>query len=254
MSRRIFLKNHKSLFGTFFATQNAALSCESHDSYMLSGTFPIWAKGKLFTRSKDKKCGGMPKRQQQIHDRTGCCRQEELVVCVGGASGQISTVGWGTPNGEPCARTSTIFATPAVQARQLTIHAGASVAVGAQRISSPYRSQVRSYADYVVKVPHMADSISEGSLKQWNKKVGDFVALDEEIATIETDKVPPRRRSPRRKLPRRRSLRRRSRRRSLRRRPPRRPHQNPLPLPLLSPPPSPPLPPPPSAVRSAASR
>ncbi|KAG0287700.1 2-oxoglutarate dehydrogenase complex E2 component, partial [Linnemannia gamsii] len=43
--------------------------------------------------------------------------------------------------------------------------------------------------DYVVKVPHMADSISEGSLKQWNKKVGDFVALDEEIATIETDKV-----------------------------------------------------------------
>ncbi|KAF9368247.1 2-oxoglutarate dehydrogenase complex E2 component, partial [Podila verticillata] len=54
---------------------------------------------------------------------------------------------------------------------------------------SPYRSQVRSYADYVVKVPHMADSISEGSLKQWNKKVGDFVALDEEIATIETDKV-----------------------------------------------------------------
>lgn len=31
-------------------------------------------------------------------------------------------------------RTSTIFTTPAVQARQLTIHAGASVAVGAQRI------------------------------------------------------------------------------------------------------------------------
>ncbi|KAG0345864.1 2-oxoglutarate dehydrogenase complex E2 component, partial [Podila minutissima] len=86
------------------------------------------------------------------------------------------------------ARTSTVFTTPA-QARQLTIHASASVAVGAQRISSPYRSQVRSYADYVVKVPHMADSISEGSLKQWNKKVGDYVALDEEIATIETDKV-----------------------------------------------------------------
>ncbi|KAG0010302.1 2-oxoglutarate dehydrogenase complex E2 component, partial [Podila clonocystis] len=86
------------------------------------------------------------------------------------------------------ARTSTVFTTP-VQARQLTIHAGASVTVGAQRISSPYRSQVRSYADYVVKVPHMADSISEGSLKQWNKKVGDFVALDEEITTIETDKV-----------------------------------------------------------------
>lgn len=40
-----------------------------------------------------------------------------------------------------------------------------------------------------VKVPQMAESISEGTLKQWQKKVGDFVKQDEEIATIETDKV-----------------------------------------------------------------
>ncbi|KAF9095197.1 2-oxoglutarate dehydrogenase complex E2 component [Mortierella sp. AD031] len=85
---------------------------------------------------------------------------------------------------------TTLFSVPAVQARrQLTINAAAATAVATQRLSSPYRTQVRYYADYVVKVPHMADSISEGSLKQWNKKVGDFVALDEEIATIETDKV-----------------------------------------------------------------
>ncbi|KAF8943234.1 2-oxoglutarate dehydrogenase complex E2 component [Haplosporangium gracile] len=85
---------------------------------------------------------------------------------------------------------TTLFSTPAVQARRhLTINAAAASAVATQRLSSPYRTQVRHYADYVVKVPHMADSISEGSLKQWNKKVGDFVALDEEIATIETDKV-----------------------------------------------------------------
>lgn len=41
----------------------------------------------------------------------------------------------------------------------------------------------------VVKVPQMAESITEGTLKQWNKKVGDFVNADEEVATIETDKV-----------------------------------------------------------------
>ncbi|MCJ1330971.1 2-oxoglutarate dehydrogenase complex E2 component [Thelotrema lepadinum] len=35
----------------------------------------------------------------------------------------------------------------------------------------------------------MAESISEGTLKQWSKQVGDFVEQDEEIATIETDKV-----------------------------------------------------------------
>ncbi|KAK4182754.1 putative dihydrolipoyllysine-residue succinyltransferase [Podospora australis] len=48
---------------------------------------------------------------------------------------------------------------------------------------------VRNYADIKVKVPQMAESISEGTLKQWNKAVGDFVEQDEEIATIETDKI-----------------------------------------------------------------
>ncbi|KAK4139137.1 uncharacterized protein C8A04DRAFT_33402 [Dichotomopilus funicola] len=48
---------------------------------------------------------------------------------------------------------------------------------------------VRTYADKIVKVPTMAESISEGTLKQWNKSIGDFVEQDEEIATIETDKI-----------------------------------------------------------------
>lgn len=49
--------------------------------------------------------------------------------------------------------------------------------------------QVRTYADTIVKVPAMAESISEGTLKQWNKQIGDYVEQDEEIATIETDKI-----------------------------------------------------------------
>lgn len=49
--------------------------------------------------------------------------------------------------------------------------------------------QTRYYADTIIKVPQMAESISEGTLKQWQKKVGDFVQQDEEIATIETDKI-----------------------------------------------------------------
>lgn len=35
----------------------------------------------------------------------------------------------------------------------------------------------------------MAESISEGTLKQFSKQVGDYVEQDEEIATIETDKI-----------------------------------------------------------------
>ncbi|GAA5806338.1 dihydrolipoyllysine-residue succinyltransferase E2 component [Helicostylum pulchrum] len=52
-----------------------------------------------------------------------------------------------------------------------------------------FMNQIRTYADKVVKVPQMAESISEGTLKQWVKQVGDFVQQDEEIATIETDKI-----------------------------------------------------------------
>ncbi|CZT42412.1 probable dihydrolipoamide S-succinyltransferase precursor [Rhynchosporium secalis] len=49
--------------------------------------------------------------------------------------------------------------------------------------------QFRTYADKIVKVPEMAESISEGTLKQWSKQIGDYVEQDEEIATIETDKI-----------------------------------------------------------------
>lgn len=57
------------------------------------------------------------------------------------------------------------------------------------RYPFPVLQQLRSYADQVVKVPQMAESISEGTLKQFSKQIGDFVELDEEIATIETDKA-----------------------------------------------------------------
>ncbi|KAF2730271.1 dihydrolipoyllysine-residue succinyltransferase component of 2-oxoglutarate dehydrogenase-like protein complex [Polyplosphaeria fusca] len=50
-------------------------------------------------------------------------------------------------------------------------------------------SQARGYADTIVKVPQMAESITEGTLKSWSKQVGDYVEQDEEIASIETDKI-----------------------------------------------------------------
>ncbi|KAI1006351.1 Dihydrolipoyllysine-residue succinyltransferase component of 2-oxoglutarate dehydrogenase complex [Podosphaera aphanis] len=60
----------------------------------------------------------------------------------------------------------------------------------AYRYASPSMvQQFRSYADKVVQVPQMAESISEGTLKQWSKQIGDHVERDEEIATIETDKI-----------------------------------------------------------------
>ena len=45
------------------------------------------------------------------------------------------------------------------------------------------------YKAETIKVPQMAESISEGTLKSWLKQEGETVAADEEVATIETDKV-----------------------------------------------------------------
>ncbi|KAJ2862544.1 hypothetical protein GGI22_002165, partial [Coemansia erecta] len=41
----------------------------------------------------------------------------------------------------------------------------------------------------IIQVPHMADSITEGTLKAWAKQIGEQVEQDEEVASIETDKV-----------------------------------------------------------------
>ena len=40
-----------------------------------------------------------------------------------------------------------------------------------------------------VKVPTLGESITEGTLAQWLKKAGEAVAMDEAIASLETDKV-----------------------------------------------------------------
>ncbi|OBZ87557.1 Dihydrolipoyllysine-residue succinyltransferase component of 2-oxoglutarate dehydrogenase complex [Choanephora cucurbitarum] len=83
------------------------------------------------------------------------------------------------------------------QVRNLHVQAPAAVyTVGHERLRQSgalkkgvFVNQFRTYADKVVKVPQMAESISEGTLKQWVKQVGDFVQQDEEVATIETDKI-----------------------------------------------------------------
>ncbi|ORY79488.1 hypothetical protein BCR37DRAFT_370089 [Protomyces lactucae-debilis] len=65
---------------------------------------------------------------------------------------------------------------------------GAAGALLRQVCVVPVVAGVR-YVSKTVKVPTMAESLSEGTLKQWTKQVGDFVERDEEVATIETDKI-----------------------------------------------------------------
>ncbi|KJS35084.1 MAG: hypothetical protein VR70_16385, partial [Rhodospirillaceae bacterium BRH_c57] len=40
-----------------------------------------------------------------------------------------------------------------------------------------------------IKVPALGESVSEGTVAKWFKKVGDTVAVDEPLLELETDKV-----------------------------------------------------------------
>ena len=55
--------------------------------------------------------------------------------------------------------------------------------------NSSFSTTPFQYAEIIVKVPPMAESISEGTLSSFTKQPGDYVEQDEEIASIETDKV-----------------------------------------------------------------
>ena len=51
------------------------------------------------------------------------------------------------------------------------------------------QQQRRSMSDKTFLVPSMGDSITEGTLSRWEKKIGDFVNENDTFAVIETDKV-----------------------------------------------------------------
>ncbi|KAK5195335.1 2-oxoglutarate dehydrogenase complex E2 component [Exophiala xenobiotica] len=52
-----------------------------------------------------------------------------------------------------------------------------------------FGTSLAQYGEVIIKVPQMAESISEGTLSTFTKQVGDSVDQDEEVASIETDKI-----------------------------------------------------------------
>lgn len=41
----------------------------------------------------------------------------------------------------------------------------------------------------VIRMPLLSDTMTEGKIVKWNKKVGDLVKADDSIADVETDKA-----------------------------------------------------------------
>ncbi|CAE6457517.1 unnamed protein product [Rhizoctonia solani] len=73
--------------------------------------------------------------------------------------------------------------------RRMGVAVSSRTSMAALRRAQMFHTGVRLLAPETIKVPQMAESITEGTLKQWSKQVGDTVNQDDEIATIETDKI-----------------------------------------------------------------
>ena len=54
---------------------------------------------------------------------------------------------------------------------------------------SPFMNNKRLFSVNTINVPNMGDSITEGTLVEWTKNVGDMCQVDDVVAVIETDKV-----------------------------------------------------------------
>ena len=62
----------------------------------------------------------------------------------------------------------------------------------ANKNTSPHLATARCFStagDFVLNVPSMGDSITEGTIVTWQKKPGDWVNADDVIVVLETDKV-----------------------------------------------------------------
>ncbi|CAE6434952.1 unnamed protein product [Rhizoctonia solani] len=73
--------------------------------------------------------------------------------------------------------------------RRMGVAVSSRASMAALRRAQMFHTGVRLLAPETIKVPQMAESITEGTLKQWSKQVGDTVNQDDEVATIETDKI-----------------------------------------------------------------
>eukprot|EP00123_Amoebidium_parasiticum_P007890 comp18441_c0_seq1/m.19704 comp18441_c0_seq1/g.19704 ORF comp18441_c0_seq1/g.19704 comp18441_c0_seq1/m.19704 type:complete len:443 (-) comp18441_c0_seq1:350-1678(-) len=52
-----------------------------------------------------------------------------------------------------------------------------------------FRATSAAFEKKVIPVPNLADSVTNGDISQWTKKVGDYVNVDDVVCVLETDKV-----------------------------------------------------------------
>jgi len=139
----------------------------------------------LFEISTDKVDAEIPSPAagtlQEIKIQEGATVQINTVVCTiaGGGGASASTNGAGGAKADGAAAKAETAAEPAADTAE-----PAAVAT-----ASANRANTGGGAGTDVPMPQMGESITEGTITKWLKKVGDTVARDEPLFEISTDKV-----------------------------------------------------------------
>ena len=80
------------------------------------------------------------------------------------------------------------ISTRSLSSKIVSVHRGSTLRSAVSTLAYNSRFMAVRYATSI-PVPPMAESLTEGSLKEYTKQVGEFVDKDELLATIETDKI-----------------------------------------------------------------
>ena len=113
--------------------------------------------------------------------------QEDDTVEVGG---ELAVIGDASEDGEASGGQAPAAETPPVEAEEAPPASGGTPAEAPAAQPEPAKPAAASSGSATsVKMPELGESVTEGTVTRWLKKVGDSVAVDEPLVEVSTDKV-----------------------------------------------------------------
>ncbi|HXL59939.1 MAG TPA: biotin/lipoyl-containing protein, partial [Mycobacterium sp.] len=113
--------------------------------------------------------------------------QEDDTVEVGG---ELAVIGDASEDGETSGGQAPAAETPPVEATEAPPASGGTPAEEPAARPEPAKPAAASSGSATsVKMPELGESVTEGTVTRWLKKVGDSVAVDEPLVEVSTDKV-----------------------------------------------------------------
>jgi len=139
----------------------------------------------LFEVSTDKADTEIPSPAAGV--LTKIVAQEDDTVEVGG---ELAVIGDASEDGEASGGQAPAAETPPAEAEEAPPASGGTPAEEPAAQAEPAKPAAASSGPATsVKMPELGESVTEGTVTRWLKKVGDSVAVDEPLVEVSTDKV-----------------------------------------------------------------